>query len=92
MAQESSQFYLIADYLLDLLGFPNTLNETDTNSTNDQLSTDDSQTHTSSTNPTRKFFEIVDTGAGGVNVKLITNHLCALLAALNEIIKVNRRF
>lgn len=87
LAQESSQFYLIADYLLDLLGFPTSINEHD--NTNDQVSTDSHHTNISSTNPTRKFFEVVDTGAGGPCVKLITNHLCAMLAALNELIKVS---
>ena len=87
LAQETSQFYQIADYLLDLFGFPTSLNDPD-NSANDHHSTDSHQTHASSTNPTRKFVESVGTGAGGPHVKLITNHLCALLAALNELIKV----
>lgn len=63
---------------------------TDTDSQcSDRLSTDShASTHASSTNPTRKFFEIVDTGAGS-SVKLVTSHLCSLLAALNEVVSVS---
>lgn len=81
MSQESGQFYLIADYLLDLFGFPQTA---DTDSV-DQLSVD---SHTSSTNPSKNFFEILDTG-GGSSIKLVSSYLCSLLAALNEIILVS---